>query len=135
GHYEEADRLASEGMELMAGKNPNARIHSLAWRAVARHRLGDWDGALRDFGELQGLLDERREDPPYFCSHSFCVAAMIQDARGESVEVDEMLAYLLPLASRDASRLAPWLGRLLVERGELADAHRILDHPPDRWRV
>jgi class 3 adenylate cyclase len=135
GHYEEADRLASEGMELMAGKNPNARIHSLAWRTVARHRLGDWDGALRDFHELQGLLDERREDPPYFCSHSFCVAAMIQDARGESVEVDEMLAYLLPLASRDASRLAPWLGRLLVERSALADAHRILDHPPERWRV
>src|SRR5207237_661926 len=50
GHYEEADRLASEGMERMARENPNARLHSLAWRAVARHRPGGWDRARRAVG-------------------------------------------------------------------------------------
>ncbi len=135
GRYQEAVRAASEGLEHVKGRGPGTQLHQLAWRIVARYRLGDWDGALDDFRELQDLLDERREDPPYFCSHAFCAAALVKESRGESLAVDQMLAYLTPLAGRDSARLVPWLGRLMVERGALAEAHRLLDHPPERWQV
>ncbi len=136
GFYEEAVRIATEGLEAVGarGRQAAAEIHALSWRAAARYAVGDWDGVMDDFGELQDRLDERREDPPYFASHAFAAAGLVHQARGETVEVDAILAYLVPLAS-GSSRLVPWLGRLLVERNALGEAHRLLDRPPERWRV
>src|SRR6266702_1237634 len=37
--------------------------------------------------------------------------------------------------ARDAARLAPWMGKLLVALGDLTEARDLLDHPPIRWRV
>ncbi len=139
GRYDQAVRYASEGIEIVHARGgtlfAGGILHMLAWRCVARYRLGAWDEAVGDFDEIRGLLDERREDPPYFCSNAFCAAGMVFESRGEGLPVDEMLGYLVPLAGRESARLVPWLGRLLVERGELTEARRILDPPPYQWRV
>jgi tetratricopeptide (TPR) repeat protein len=135
GRFDEAARLASIGLEDIRGRATNVEIHALAWRSIARYRLGMWDDALSDFAEIQTRLDDRREDPPYFASHAFAGAALIHEARGESLEVDRMLGYLIPLAESRHARFVPWLGRLMIERGQLDEAHRLLDTPPDRWKV
>ncbi len=139
GRYDQAVRYASEGIEIVRGRGgalvAGGVLHMLAWRCEARYRLGAWDEAVGDFEEIRGLLDERREDPPYFCTNAFCAAGLVFESRGEELPVDEMLGYLVPLAGRESQRLVPWLGRLLVERGELTEARRILDPPPYQWRV
>jgi tetratricopeptide (TPR) repeat protein len=135
GRYRDAVAVATEGLESLPMEGFAGEPHIIAWRAVARYRLGEWDGALADFARLQILLDDRREEPPYFASHCFAAAALVYLKRGQSVEVDRMLGYLLPLTGGGANRLEPWLARLLIERGELGEAHRLLDHPRGRWRT
>jgi class 3 adenylate cyclase len=133
GRYEDAARRAVDGLLLVSGRGPNVQIHLLAWIVVTGLRLGRWDTAIERFEELQSVLDERREDPPYFAAHAFAAAGLIHQARGRTVEVDRISSILMPLAT--AARLSPWMAKLLVERGDLGSARSLLDHPPDRWRV
>src|SRR5207245_8297624 len=71
GRYEDAARRAVDGLLLVSGRGPNVQIHLLAWIVVTGLRLGRWDSAIERFGELQSVLDERREDPPYFAAHAY----------------------------------------------------------------
>jgi class 3 adenylate cyclase len=136
GRYAETERMSSLGIDLVEGREPRASIHLRAWRAVARYRSGRWDESLQDMATLQLLLDDRREDPPYFASHAFVAAALVHHWRGETIDVDRILSYLMPLAAAiDSSRLVPWISKLLIARGDLDQAHRFLSFPPDRWRV
>ena len=52
GRYEDARRWASEGYERARG-GPDVWRAGLAWRAIARFKLGDWDGALEDFERME----------------------------------------------------------------------------------
>jgi class 3 adenylate cyclase/tetratricopeptide (TPR) repeat protein len=136
GRYAEAERMSSRGIDLVEGRAPNADIHLRAWRAVARYRSGRWNEALDDLATLQLRLDDRREDPPYFASHGFVAAALVHHWQGDTVEVDRILSYLLPLAAAiDSARMLPWISKLLIARGDLDQAHGFLSPPPDRWRV
>jgi class 3 adenylate cyclase/tetratricopeptide (TPR) repeat protein len=136
GRYEDSARRAAEGLVLVAGRGPNVQLHLLAWTVVAGFRLGRWDAALERFDELQAVLDERKEDPPYFAAHAFAASGLIHQARGHTVEVDRIASILMPLATAgDSARLRPWMAKLLVERDDLTTARSLLDHLPDRWRV
>jgi thioredoxin-like negative regulator of GroEL len=91
---------------------------------------------LQAFAELREILDDRRDDPPYFASHAFAAAALIHTHRGETVEVDKIRSSIDRLsAAKDSARLVPWMGKLLVACGDLDDARDLLEHPPIRWRV
>jgi tetratricopeptide (TPR) repeat protein len=136
GRYAEAERVSSQGLDAVDGRAPITSIHLLAWRAVTRYRTGRWEGVLDDLATIQALLGDRREDPPYFAASSFVAAALVHHRRGNVVEVDRMLSYLMPLAvAIDSARLVPWMAKLLIARGDLDEAHRFLSSPPDRWRV
>jgi class 3 adenylate cyclase/tetratricopeptide (TPR) repeat protein len=136
GRYGEAERMSSLGVDLVEGLDPRTAIHLRAWRTIARYRRGRWDEALEDLAALQSLLDDRREDPPYFASHAFVAAALVHHWRGEMIEVDQILSYLMPLAAAiDSSRLVPWICKLLIARGDIGQARRFLSSPPDRWRA
>jgi class 3 adenylate cyclase/tetratricopeptide (TPR) repeat protein len=136
GRYAEAELVSSRGLDVVGGRAPIASIHLLAWRAVTRYRSGQWDGALEDLAAVQVLLGDRREDPPYFASPCFVAAALVHHWRGDVVEVDRILSYLMPLAvAIDSARLVPWIAKLLIARGDLDQAHRFLSAAPARWRV
>ena len=135
GRYAEAEGVSTRGIAQVEGRAPIADIHLRAWRAVARYRTGRWDGVLEDLAVIQRYLDDRREDPPYFASHAYVAAALVRHWRGGSAEVDQILGYLLPLADAiDSARLVPWISKLLIARGDLTQADRLLSAPPDRWR-
>lgn len=136
GRYAEAERVSSQGLDVIEGRAPIASIHLLAWRTVTRCRSGRWDETLEDLAAMQTLLGDRREDPPYFASSAFVAAALVHHWRGDTIEVDRILSYLMPLAvAVDSARLVPWIAKLLIARGDLDQAHRFLSSPPDRWRV
>ncbi len=137
GAYREAETWASEG----AARTDVAvtfRLHSCAWRCVARLRLGDWDGAIEDYRTIRELLDERQDEPPYFVSHAYGAALLIDHARGASAEMQRLADRLSPLESTSEgrfTRLRPWLGMLFVERHDFAKAHGFLDDLPAGWRI
>ena len=136
GRYAEAERVSSQGLDVIEGRAPIASIHLLAWRTVTRYRSGRWDETLEDLAAMQTLLGDRREDPPYFASSAFVAAALVHHWRGDTIEVDRILSYLMPLAvAVDSARLVPWIAKLLIARGDLDQGHRFLSSPPDRWRV
>ena len=135
GRFEEGLERAEEGLRQVGAMLPSAQVHLVSWESVIRYRLGDWDGALASLDGLRQLLDERRDDPPYFAAHAFAVGGIVAERRGDTVESDRLAGLLLPLAQSFSARLLPWLVILLVERGDLGPAEELLENLPPAWRV
>jgi class 3 adenylate cyclase/tetratricopeptide (TPR) repeat protein len=135
GRFEEGLVRAEEGLRQVGATLPSAQVHLVSWESVIRYRLGDWDGALASLDGLRQLLDERRDDPPYFATHAFAAGGIIAERRGDTVESDRLTGLLLPLAQSFSARLLPWLAILLVERGDLGPAKDLLENLPPAWRV
>jgi class 3 adenylate cyclase/tetratricopeptide (TPR) repeat protein len=133
GDYEEAIAIWAEGLPRVGSLGGKTRVHMLSWHVVTLHRLGRWDEALTWFDELRDLLDERRDDPPYFATHAFGASALIRGSRGETVEADRLVGILGSLTTALSARLKPWLVRVLVRRGELDRAATLSRAPA--WRV
>ena len=60
---------------------PSSTVHSQAWLAIARFRLGQWDRFLVDMEVLEELLGSRRAEPPYFAVRPFGAAAFVFEVR------------------------------------------------------
>ena len=137
GEYRVAETWASEGT-LRTDAAVTFRLHSHAWRCVARFRLGEWDAAIDDFRTIRELLDERRDQPQYFVSHAYGAALLIDHARGASPEMERLADVLSPLESSSEgrfTRLRPWLAMLSVVREDFTTAHELLDDLPAGWRI
>ena len=136
GEYRVAETWASEGT-LRTDAAVTFRLHSHAWRCVARFRLGEWDAAIDDFRAIRELLDDRRDEPQYFVSHAYGAALLIDHARGASPEMERLADVLSPLGSSSEgrfTRLRPWLAMHSVARRDFAKAHELLDELPAGWR-
>ena len=122
GRYGSAMQIVDEGEPIVALRGVSTQIHLLSWKIATLHRLGRWDEALEGFERLRDLLDDRRDRPPYFATHAFGAAGQIHTSRGDLVESDRIVHVLRPLMSNASARLYPWLLRLLVVRGDVAEA-------------
>jgi class 3 adenylate cyclase/tetratricopeptide (TPR) repeat protein len=122
GRYAEAVEVSDAGIRVMTGRGANVELHVRSWRLVALHRLGEWDEALVEFERIQDLLEDRREDPPYFVTHAFAAAAAIHEIRGDRVQSDRLASVLMRLSGEGHSRLFGWHLRFLILRGELQAA-------------
>src|SRR5262249_42285498 len=122
GRYAEAVEVTEAGIPVVTGRGANVELHVRSWRLVSLHRLGEWDEALAEFDRIQGLLDHRPDDPPYFVRAAFAAGAAIHEVRGEQVQSDRLGSLLLRMTDEGHSRLYAWHLRYLVLRGDLADA-------------
>lgn len=124
GRYAEAAGLATEGFNRSVTVTAAMGLHCLEWRALAKFRLGDWDGFFEDFELGRRLVGEREESPPGFISRPFAVAALISEVRGDGGEADRLMKRLTALEGewQEVGTCDAWLGSLLARRGRFAEA-------------
>jgi len=141
GEYREAERRSDEGYQLTVSQAPSLALQCLRWRAMARFRLGDWDGVRRDLALARDLLGEDREDPADYVSPMFAVAALVHEYRGEHVVAESVLDVLSghyerrAIDDRDPLPLSQWaefVAPILIRRGRKAHARRLLEQ--SQWR-
>jgi hypothetical protein len=129
GRYREALELAIRGVETALVEAPSWGAYSLVWRNVANFRLGNWDDTLAGHRRLRDLLGER-PDPPRPWLQSFAVAAFVADARGNTSQAEDDLAFVVRGAEAQSYRAvtgATWAALLFARRGDLEGARRWLD--------
>jgi class 3 adenylate cyclase len=119
GRYEDARRWASEGFERARG-GPDVWRAGLAWRAIARFKLGDWDGALEDYERMEAARAATRFGTTgYFTLTMWSCIALLHELRGERAAADRLVARVE--AEIDGGtptvRVIPFLARLSAHRG------------------
>jgi class 3 adenylate cyclase len=121
GRYDDARRWASEGFERARG-GPDVWRAGLAWRTVARFKLGDWDGAVEDFERIEAARATTRFGTVgYFTLTMWSCVALLHELRGERAAADALVARVVAqLTHTPTIRVAPWFARLEAHRG--ADA-------------
>jgi len=131
GHYRKAERLATEGYERARG-GPEVWRASLAWRAIARFRLGDWDAALEDFERMEGARATTRFGTVgYFTLTMWSCVAVLHELRGEAAAGDELVARVVAeLPETPTVRVVPWLARLVARRGSNEALARFEENAP-----
>jgi class 3 adenylate cyclase len=140
GRYRESLGLASEGSDRVSGEAPSIRLHTTAWRALARFRLGDWDGFFTDLANIQELLGERRAEPPYFAARPFAAAAFVHEVQGNRAAADRFIALIQTLDELQGAARAierdPWIAWTLIRRGAFEEARGRLWNPlMENWGV
>jgi class 3 adenylate cyclase/tetratricopeptide (TPR) repeat protein len=133
GRYATALDVADAGLSEVSGRGPNVELHLRAWRVDTLYRLARWDEAIAEFALMNDLLDERRDDPPYFVTQAVAPVATIHELRGDRSESDRLGATMSRLMSGHTGRLYPFFLRYLVVRGDLEQGRSL--HRSDTWRV
>ncbi len=123
GRYEEAEAGATACVERARGIDSGSYMHGLTWRVMARFMLGDWEGALADQAELEGLAAlDARDLPAGFTMRAYSYAALCHELRGEPHEADRYLELLRGYAAATSRRLGAVAPRVLVHRGRHDEA-------------
>jgi hypothetical protein len=131
GQYRGAFRTANEGYRRTADRMPAAALHCVSWRALARLRLGDWDGVLDDVAEAERLLGDRSESPPYFTLQGFAAAFFVHQSRGSIGPADRLRAMLIRLLEGGRPSQGAVADMVLIEarRGDFATSRQYVEHP------
>jgi class 3 adenylate cyclase/tetratricopeptide (TPR) repeat protein len=132
GRYREALRAAEEGFASASSGTLLAALDALDFRAVAKFRLGDWDGMLADTRQIEELLGERMDNPPGYASDHLAARAFVMEARGDQGEANRLLErvrWLERAEERPSPGWALWSSRVLARRGDFDDAREALERP------
>ncbi len=132
GRYREAERLAGEGMEHAMAGSRIMGLYCLDFRAAARLRMGDWEGALADAALADDILGDRRATPPGFASVHLAAAAFIHEARGDQGAANrhlQLIDWLEKTEERPDPSWTLWRSRVMARRGEFAEARELLERP------
>ncbi|MFL5797308.1 MAG: AAA family ATPase [Actinomycetota bacterium] len=130
GRYREALEAAERGFASASSATILVALDALDFRAVAKFRLGDWDGMLADSRLIEELLGERFDTPPGYATDNLAARAFVMEARGDQGEANRLLErirWLERAEERPSPAWALWSARTLSRRGELAEATEILD--------
>jgi tetratricopeptide (TPR) repeat protein len=128
GRYSDALRWADEGFERSRA-GPDVWRSALAWRIVARFKLGDWDAALGDLRLLDGTpATTRFGSAGYFHVTAWSCVALLHELRGERSPSERLVARAADESAGNATvRKIPWLVRVAAHRGSEAEAFRWLE--------
>ncbi|MBI4259416.1 MAG: AAA family ATPase [Actinobacteria bacterium] len=132
GRYRDALHHADEGLGRAAGGAPLQALDCLDWRALARFRLGDWEGFLADVRAWDELVGDRRDRPPGFASDHIAAAAFVHEVRGDAAAADRNLAildWLEQVEERPSPAWAVWRALVEARRGDPALARSRLEDP------
>jgi class 3 adenylate cyclase len=132
GRYRRSLDSADEGYRRTVSKAQAMALYCLDWRALARYRLGDWDGFFQDVKLAEEMLGERKERPPSFAAEHVGVAAVLHEVRGDGDLADSLLEVLSWLERAEERRSPGWaISRALVlaRRGDFAEARAQLESP------
>jgi len=123
GRYGDALRFADEGY-VRSRSGPDVWRACLAWRAVARFQLGDWQAMIEDIDLLEAARATTRFGTAgYFTIAARSCAALLYELRGELAAADRLYALAVEYSPGTAtSRRIPWLARLAAHRGEVEEA-------------
>jgi class 3 adenylate cyclase/tetratricopeptide (TPR) repeat protein len=140
GRYREALNLSTEGLDIVPADVASMRLHCQAWRALARFRLGDWDGFFVDLAQVQEMLGERSAEPPYFAARPFATAAFVHEIQGNRTASDRFIALVATIdeiqGEARATERDPWIAWTLARRGAFEEARARLWNPlVESWRV
>ncbi|MFY9587442.1 MAG: AAA family ATPase, partial [Actinomycetota bacterium] len=119
GRYLEAIRFALEGTERVGPLAAGPAVHCVAWSAMARYRLGNWNAFLADMVHIEELLGDRRHKPPHFAYRPYAAAAVVHEIQGNRSAADSYLATVAEV-ERDVGRVwgDPWTPVVLARRGQ-----------------
>ena len=111
--------LGERGLRACA-RRPGRLARGLAWRAIARFKLGDWDGALEDYERMEAARAATRFGTTgYFTLTMWSCIALLHELRGERAAADRLVARVE--AEIDGGtptvRVIPFLARLSAHRG------------------
>jgi class 3 adenylate cyclase/tetratricopeptide (TPR) repeat protein len=132
GRYREAARLASVGMDHALPGSRIMGLYCLDFRAVARLRLGEWDGVLADVALADEILGDRRTAPPGFASMHLAAAAFIHEIRGDQAAANrylQLVDWLEKTEERPDLSWTLWRSRTLARRGDFVEARDLLARP------
>lgn len=133
GRYRESFAVADEGLEKTPADAPGMRLHCIAWRALARLRLGDWEGFFGDLARSQEFMGERSDEPPYFAARPFAAAVLVHDVQGNRAAADRFLDVVRRIDERQGPAKAtdrdPWISWALARRGEFEEVRARLWQP------
>ncbi len=139
GRYRESFNYADAAMEQLPQDAHSMRLHCVAWRAMGRLRLGDWDGFFADLARAQEFMGERGAEPPYFAARPFAAAALVHEIQGNRAAADRFIALIQLIDERQGEAKAtardPWIAWTLARRGAFEEARSRLWKPlMERWR-
>jgi tetratricopeptide (TPR) repeat protein len=129
GLYRDALQAAEDGFASASSATILVALDALDFRAVAKFRLGDWDGMLVDCRLIEELLGERFDTPPGYATDNLAARAFVMEARGDQGEANRLLErirWLERAEERPSPAWALWSARTLSRRGEFAEAGEIL---------
>jgi tetratricopeptide (TPR) repeat protein len=140
GRYREAFSYADEGVQKTPPDAPGMILHCVAWRALARLRLGDWDGFFADLARSQEIMGERSGEPPYFAARPFAAAALVHDVQGNRAAADRFFDLIQRIDERQGAAKAtdrdPWIAWALARRGQFEKARARLWQPLiEQWKA
>jgi tetratricopeptide (TPR) repeat protein len=140
GRYRDSFRYADEGVQKTPPDAPGMILHCMAWRALARFRLGDWDGFFADLARSQELMGERASEPLYFAARPFAAAALVHEVQGNTAAADRFFDLIQRIDERQGAAKAtdrdPWIAWALARRGKLEEARARLWQPlMERWKA
>jgi class 3 adenylate cyclase len=140
GNYERAWDYALTGRTEMDGTDAEGLlVHALSWQAYAGLYLGHWNEVIGDvFPVTEGLLGDRRLEPPYFTQNLFGAVAVIAAAQRRT----PLLERLLPIVDRlvagrggtganSAMAAAAWRAWIAIRQGDIATADTSLQLSAD----
>jgi class 3 adenylate cyclase/tetratricopeptide (TPR) repeat protein len=128
GRYRDALRWADEGLERSRA-GPDVWRACLAWRVLARFRLGEWDVALEDHRSLEEApASTRFGSAAYFHVAARSCVALLYELRGERSASERLVAQAVDETSGTATvRKVPWLARVAAHQGSADEAFEWLE--------
>jgi class 3 adenylate cyclase/tetratricopeptide (TPR) repeat protein len=140
GRYREAFTIADEGVKNTPPDAPGMLLHCIAWRALARCRLGDWEGFFADLVRSQEFMGDRSAEPPYFAARPFAAAALVHDVQGNRAAADRFLELIRRIDDRQGEAKAtdrdPWIAWTLARRGQFDEVRARLWRPLlETWKA